>query len=156
MNNASIKSQKDNTRIFVYLVQKNSINEKTNYNLGNNTNKDGSGFMEAANLLTRHNEVCPLDVTIKIIDGKWKSIILCRLMTGPLRYSELLRSLSGCNRRTLSLQLTDLINDHVVYKTINATCVPIKTTYHLTKLGYSLVPLIKEMDTWGKMYLNTI
>lgn len=112
--------------------------------------------MEAANVLTRHNEVCPLDVTIKIIDGKWKSIILCRLMTRPFRYSELLRSLSGCNRRTLSLQLTDLINDHIVYKTINATCVPIKTTYHLTKLGYSLVPLIKEMDAWGKMYLNTI
>ncbi|WP_349771070.1 hypothetical protein [Lactobacillus helveticus] len=23
-------------------------------------------------------------------------------------------------------------------------------------MGYSLVPLIKEMDMWGRMYLNTI
>lgn len=112
--------------------------------------------MEAVDALTKHNEVCPLDITIKIIEGKWKSIILCRLMTRNLRYSELLNSLSGCNRRMLSLQLADLIHDHVVYKTINATCVPIETTYHLTKLGRSLTPLIKEMDVWGEMYLNTI
>ncbi|WP_412989380.1 winged helix-turn-helix transcriptional regulator [Pediococcus siamensis] len=112
--------------------------------------------MDAVDSLTKHNEVCPLDITIKIIDGKWKSIILCRLMTKDLRYSELLGSLSGCNRRMLSLQLAALIRDHVVYKTINATCVPIETTYHLTNLGSSLVPLIKEMDIWGEMYLNTI
>ncbi|MCT3063571.1 winged helix-turn-helix transcriptional regulator [Lactiplantibacillus pentosus] len=112
--------------------------------------------METAISVTRHNEVCPLDVTINIIDGKWKSIILCRLMSKELRHSELLHSLSGCTRRMLSLQLADLIRDHIVYKTIDATCAPIKTTYHLTKLGTSLIPLIKAMDTWGEMYLNTI
>lgn len=112
--------------------------------------------MKAAKLLTRHNEVCPLDVTIKIIDGKWKSIILCRLMTKSFRYSELLNSLSGCTRRMLSLQLSDLIHDHIVYKTIDVNCIPIKTTYHLTKLGRKLIPLIKEMNKWGKMYLVAI
>ncbi len=103
---------------------------------------------------TKHNEVCPLDCTIQIINGKWKSIILCRLMKKDLRYSELLRSLSGCTRRMLSLQLSELITDRIIYKTVDPTFVPIKTTYHLTELGHSLIPIIKEMDTWGERYLD--
>lgn len=103
---------------------------------------------------TKHNEVCPLDCTIQIINGKWKSIILCRLMEKDLRYSELLRSLSGCTRRMLSLQLSELIADRIIYKTVDPTFVPIKTTYHLTELGHSLIPIIKEMDTWGERYLD--
>lgn len=105
---------------------------------------------------TKHNEVCPLDCTIQIINGKWKSIILCRLMKNDLRYSELLRSLSGCTRRMLSLQLSELIKDRIIYKAVDPTFVPIKTTYHLTKVGYSLIPIIKEMDAWGENYLNII
>lgn len=36
--------------------------------------------MDAMAMRTRHTELCPLDTTLKILDGKWKSIILCRLM----------------------------------------------------------------------------
>ncbi|MEE6727841.1 helix-turn-helix domain-containing protein [Pediococcus acidilactici] len=97
---------------------------------------------------------CPLGCTIQIINGKWKSIILCRLMKKDLRYSGLLRSLSGCTRRMLSLQLSELIADRIIYKTVDPTFVPIKTTYHLTGLGHSLISVIKEMDTWGERYLD--
>lgn len=112
--------------------------------------------MDALRMSTRHGEICPLDTTIKVLDGKWKSIILCRLIDQELRYSEILRSLSGCTRRMLSLQLEQLEHDHIIKKEIDTSFVPIKTSYHLTKLGESLIPIIKAMDDWGEMYIDTV
>jgi len=112
--------------------------------------------MNALSTSMRHDELCPLDSTLKVLDGKWKTIILCRLMHQELRYTEILNSLSGCTRRMLSLQLSQLIEDHIIVKNIDTNYIPIKTSYRLTKLGHSLVPIIESMDTWGKMYIDTI
>jgi Predicted transcriptional regulators len=112
--------------------------------------------MDALETSTRHGEICPLDTTLKILDGKWKSIILCRLMDNELRYSELLRSLSGCTRRMLSLQLSQLEHDQIIQKEIDTTFIPIKISYHLTELGKSLVPIIKSMDQWGELYIEAV
>jgi len=112
--------------------------------------------MDALTTQTRHGEVCPLDTTLKILDGKWKSIILCRLMNQELRYTELLKTLSGCTRRMLSLQLAQLENDHIIQKEIDTSYVPIKTSYHLTSLGRSLVPVIQLMDAWGESYIRAL
>lgn len=112
--------------------------------------------MDAMAMRTRHTELCPLDTTLKILDGKWKSIILCRLMDQELRYTELLNSLSGCTRRMLSLQLKQLEHDQIICKEVDRTYVPIKTSYHLSPLGQSLVPLIRATDTWGRDYLQVV
>ncbi|UQS85910.1 helix-turn-helix transcriptional regulator (plasmid) [Nicoliella spurrieriana] len=103
----------------------------------------------------RHNEICPLDSTLSILSGKWKSIILCRLMNKNFHFNELSRSINQCSRRMLAIQLRQLINDDVVKKNImikNHTNVII--CYSLTHLGRSLVPLIKEMDKWGEKYIE--
>ncbi|VDG31090.1 hypothetical protein [Lactobacillus crustorum] [Lactiplantibacillus mudanjiangensis] len=113
-------------------------------------------MLTALNTQTRHGEVCPLDTTLKVITGKWKSIILCRLMKQELRYSELLRTLPGCTRRMLSLQLSQLEADHIIQKEVDPTYTPIKTSYHLTELGQSLVPIIQAMDQWGAQYIKTL
>lgn len=112
--------------------------------------------MDALKTSTRHGEIRPLDTTLKVLDGKWKSIILCRLMNQELRYSELLKSLSGCTRRMLSLQLSQLEHDQIIQKEIDTSFTPIKTSYHLTELGKSLIPIIIGMDQWGEMYIETL
>lgn len=112
--------------------------------------------MTAIELSTRHAEFCPLDTTLKVLDGKWKSIILCRLMAESLGYTQLLKSLKGCTRRMLSLQLNQLVADRIVEKTVNTQTVPIQTRYSLTPLGESLVPVILEMNTWGRQYIAAL
>lgn len=112
--------------------------------------------MTALQMQTRHGEVCPLDTTLKVLDGKWKSIILCRLMTEDLRFTTLLRSLPGCTRRMLSLQLSQLISDHIIAKEVDTSFVPTKTSYHLTELGLSLIPVIQAMDVWGQQYITAL
>jgi len=104
----------------------------------------------------RHGEICPLDTTLKILTGKWKSIILCRLIENDLRFTALLHTLPGCTRRMLSLQLSQLIDDQIIAKEVDANFVPTKTSYHLTDLGLSLVPIIHAMDTWGSQYIDAL
>ncbi|MCG0890443.1 putative transcription regulator (putative) [Lactiplantibacillus plantarum] len=43
----------------------------------------------------RHEEFCPLDTTLSILSGKWKSIIICRLMGNSQRFSSLIKGNAG-------------------------------------------------------------
>ncbi|HAT55013.1 MAG TPA: transcriptional regulator [Lactobacillus sp.] len=112
--------------------------------------------MDAVEMSERHGELCPLDATLKVLDGKWKSIILCRLMDHEYRYSELLKTLPGCTRRMLSLQLQQLMHDQIIVKRIDTHYIPTATSYRLTVLGRTLVPVVLAMNNWGKDYLRAL
>ena len=109
--------------------------------------------MTVLDMSNRHWETCPLDSIIKILDGKWKPIIICHLMNCEMYYSDILSSLNNCTKRTLSFQLSQLERDHIIQKKLDDTK---KTSYHLTPLGESLVPVIEAMTNWNEMYLATL
>ncbi|MCK0473891.1 helix-turn-helix domain-containing protein [Halalkalibacter sp. APA_J-10(15)] len=97
-------------------------------------------------------EGCPVESTLQIISGKWKSVILYRLIKHKVcRFSELQRYMPGCSRRMLSLQLNELEADNIISKKVYPV-IPPKTEYSLTELGKTLTPLIAEMNKWGEMY----
>lgn len=97
-------------------------------------------------------EGCPVESTLKIISGKWKSVIIYHLIKKEqCRFSELERLMPNCSRRMLSLQLNQLLADRIINKTTYPT-VPPKTNYQLTNLGKTLTPLILEMEKWGEKY----
>jgi len=56
---------------------------------------------------------CCTSLTMGIIGGKWKTIILFHLMEGPLRYNELRKKMEGVTERTNSLQLKTLEEDGI-------------------------------------------
>lgn len=97
-------------------------------------------------------EGCPVESTLQIISGKWKSVIIYHLIKQKnCRFNELQKLMPNCSRRMLSLQLKELENDQIISKTVY-TSVPPKTSYRLTNIGNSLTPLILEMEKWGVMY----
>ena len=97
-------------------------------------------------------EGCPVESTLQIISGKWKSVIIYHLIKQKnCRFNELQKLMPNCSRRMLSLQLKELENDQIISKTVNPS-VPPKTSYRLTNIGNSLTPLILEMEKWGVMY----
>ena len=97
-------------------------------------------------------EGCPVESTLQIISGKWKSVIIYHLIKQKnCRFNELQKLMPNCSRRMLSLQLKELENDQIISKTVYPS-VPPKTSYRLTNLGNSLTPLILEMEKWGVMY----
>ena len=65
---------------------------------------------------------CCASITMGIIGGKWKTVILYHLIEGTLRYNELRKQMPSVTERTLSLQLK---------KSRSCTCILIKFSYIL-------------------------
>jgi DNA-binding HxlR family transcriptional regulator len=86
-----------------------------------------------------------------IIGNKWTALILRDLFSGPKRFCELERSVGNINPRTLSQRLDDLELNGIVTKKSFAE-VPPRTEYTLTKKGHDLLPVLKQMATWGTKY----
>lgn len=92
---------------------------------------------------------CCTSVTMGIIGGKWKTVILYYLIEAPLRYNELRKKMEGVTERTLSLQLKQLENDGVIKREVYTTKPPLKVEYSLTSLGKTLIPLLQSIAGWG-------
>lgn len=89
---------------------------------------------------------CPIENTLKQINGKWKSVIIYRLGQYQVcRFSELQRLIPDCSKRLLALQLKALEKDGIVNKKTYST-VPPKTEYSLTSAGKKLTPIIELMN----------
>ena len=93
---------------------------------------------------------CALDVTMEMVGGKWKPIVLWYLRKDKKRFSELRRSIPGITEKMLSLQLRQLEKDGFVSRKVHAE-VPPRVEYSLTPHGRTLLPLLEEIAKWGRM-----
>lgn len=93
---------------------------------------------------------CEKELTLSIISGKWKIIIIYYLGTeGILRFSEIKRLLPKITHKVLTTQIRELEEDGIVHRKVFPE-VPSKVEYSLTTLGQSLMPIVLLMDEWGK------
>ena len=92
---------------------------------------------------------CCASLTMGIIGGKWKTVILFHLIDGTLRYNELRKEMPSVTERTLSLQLKTLEEDGIVKRKVYTSKPPLKVEYSLTDFGKTLIPLIKSIADWG-------
>mgnify|MGYP006347578073 FL=1 len=99
-----------------------------------------------------HDDNCPVGVVLRILGGKWKLSILCALLDGTKRFSELRRLNPGITQRMLTNQLRELEADLVVTRKIYAE-VPPKVEYSLTEVGKKLQPILQQLEEWGRIYL---
>jgi DNA-binding HxlR family transcriptional regulator len=91
---------------------------------------------------------CPVDVTLEVIGGRWKTVVLYHLSQGTKRFSELRRSISGITQKMLTQQLRQMAEDGIIHREVYAQ-VPPKVEYSLTPLGESLKPVVDAMCKWG-------
>ncbi len=96
------------------------------------------------------NFPCCASLTMGIIGGKWKTVILYHLIKGTLRYNELRKEMPMVTERTLSLQLKKLEEDGVVLRKVYTQKPPLKVEYGLTEFGKTLIPLIQAIASWGE------
>jgi len=88
-------------------------------------------------------------ITLKVIGGKWKPLILEYLRTkGTKRYSEILKYLENAPKKTLTAQLRELEEDGIISRNVIPT-VPPQVEYSLTKHGETLNPVLDAMCDWG-------
>ncbi len=95
---------------------------------------------------------CNVELTLQVIGGKWKPIIIYRLGNeGTLRFSEIKRSIPNITQKMLTQQLRELESDGVVHREVYPQ-VPPKVEYSLTELGKTVMPLMGALCEWGKSY----
>lgn len=99
---------------------------------------------------------CEKELTLAIIGGKWKMLILWHLgREGTKRFGELKSLIPDITPRMLVNQLRELEEDLIVNRKVYPV-VPPKVEYSLTKEGESLMPILTAMYDWGKNYRDTV
>jgi DNA-binding HxlR family transcriptional regulator len=98
---------------------------------------------------------CPVEVTLDVIGGKWKGMVLYRLLEGTARFNELRRILPGITQRVLTTQLRELERDGVISRKVYPE-VPPRVEYRLTEFGRGLAPLFTLMERWGRQYRESL
>lgn len=95
---------------------------------------------------------CYFELTLDIVGGKWKPIILYYLgELKVLRYSQLKRNIPSIHERMLTRQLKELEEDKIIIrKSYNQ--VPPKVEYSLSPYGEKVVPILRELKKWGREY----
>lgn len=94
---------------------------------------------------------CCASLTMGLIGGKWKTVILYHLMNKTLRYNELRKEMPTVTERTLSLQLKALEEDGLIKRKVYTKKPPLKVEYSLTELGNTLIPLVQSIANWGDL-----
>ena len=98
---------------------------------------------------------CPIEVTLSLIGGKYKTLILWHLIDKPLHYMELQRLIPKATAKMLSQQLRDLENKGLVSRKVTPEKPP-RTIYSLTAFGENIIPVLEAMCELGTKYLDVL
>jgi DNA-binding HxlR family transcriptional regulator len=99
--------------------------------------------------------ICPVDVTLSMIGGKWKPMILWLLTTGPQRFSDLQSAMPLIAHKVLAQQLRQLESNGVIQR-ITRENLPTAGGYQMTEFGRTLRPALNALANWGKTYHQSI
>ena len=98
------------------------------------------------------NKICPLEVAVNSISGKWKVPIVWQINEGKKRPSEFLRGIAKVDRRVLNQQLKEMEQDGILTK-VSFNELPPRVEYSLTELGEKLVTILWMLNDWGKLMI---
>ena len=90
-----------------------------------------------------------IEQVFKLLEGRWKVVILFHLFGGKLlRFSELERAMPAISQKMLIQQLRQMERDGIVRRTMHPQ-VPPKVEYGLTDWGQALCPALDALLKWA-------
>ncbi|MTH54906.1 MarR family transcriptional regulator [Bacillus mangrovi] len=95
----------------------------------------------------------PVEASLDVIGGKWKVVIMCHLILGTRRNSELKRVMPGISQKMLSQQLKELEGDHLIRREVFNE-VPLRVEYSLTDYGWTLKDILDALCAWGEVHIE--
>ena len=99
--------------------------------------------------LTPTSAAREVENALKILEGRWKLVILFQLFGGKvLRFSDLERAIPAISQKMLIQQLRQMEADGIVRRIVHHQ-VPPKVEYDLTKWGQALCPSLDALLKWA-------
>lgn len=83
------------------------------------------------------------------VGDKWTVLVVGYLGAGPMRFSELRRTIGGISQKMLTSTLRGLERDGFVTRTVFPT-IPPRVDYALTDLGRELLVPVKALGDWAR------
>ncbi len=97
--------------------------------------------------------VCPVEATVALIGGKWKTVILWNLKDGKVRFNKLMAEIPEISPKMMTKQLRELERGGLVERKMYPE-IPPRVEYSLTPMALSLVPILTQMAQWGMANLE--
>ena len=104
-------------------------------------------------MIVREKYTCPLELSLDLIKGKWKPIIIWILRKGPYQLSYLQKNIEGINQKMLIQHLKELVEYGIVDKEIYDGY-PLKVEYFLTDWGFRYLDGLIIFQQIGKEFLE--
>ena len=89
------------------------------------------------------------------VGDTWSLLVIGMLQAGPLRFTELLRTVPGISRRMLTLTLRQLERDGLVAREAFAENPP-RVVYRVTELGASIHEPVLALANWVGAHRDAI
>ena len=95
---------------------------------------------------------CPVELSLQLLGGKWKTVILARLKERPLRYGELRALIPQLSDKMLTERLADLQEAGLVEPAGGKR----DGGYRLSARGESLRPILQALFDWGSLQAEAL
>lgn len=95
---------------------------------------------------------CSMELTLDLIGGKWKPIIIYHIGNSEkIRYGALKRFIPHISERVLSRELRELESSNLIYREEFKEKV-LRVEYTLTQDGKDVLPILNALTQWGSNY----
>jgi DNA-binding HxlR family transcriptional regulator len=99
---------------------------------------------------------CPGHRLLATLSDKWVTLVIAALdEDGPMRHSELARTVAGASQKMLTQTLRKLERDGLLTRTVTPS-VPPRVDYELTPLGHSLLPVQRAIKAWAEEHIEDV
>lgn len=95
----------------------------------------------------------PRDLAIGILEKKWTPEILALLASGTQRFTDLYQQIPRISHKVLIQQLRSLDRAQLIVRHVTSDA-PRNVRYELTNSGRALLPIIDQLETWGRAHLE--
>lgn len=92
---------------------------------------------------------CGVELSLELLGGKWKPVILAHLKEGALHYGELRALIPRLSDKMLTQRLRDLEEQGLVTRSKTGGR-GARSAYSLTRRGQSLRPALQALHDWGE------
>lgn len=98
---------------------------------------------------------CPSRAVLKHVTSQWGVLILCALLKGTHRFSDLRRKIQGVSEKMLTQTLRALENDGFIDR-MSYPVIPPRVEYTLTPLGVQVAIRVEALAGWIEENLPAI
>jgi DNA-binding HxlR family transcriptional regulator len=98
---------------------------------------------------------CRAREVLDLVASKWALGVVDTLGAGPMRFTELKRSIDGISQRMLTVTVRGLERDGILTRTVYAVMPP-NVTYELTTLGRTLLDATRPLVQWSLVNISAM